>query len=239
MNDSKEKPAIIRLKERLQFTGWLQYLPVFTASLSFALIAGLTRFLFPSYPKIFQILLGIAVLLLIRFFWELLTFKAGVRLPDKKPETQESDDEIDIVLSRTSCRSFHQTDLTDSDSAAIRESVERHTSGIRFEYVKGPLTVWPVVGAREFLVAIAPAEYSRKNVIEVGRSGQQIVLDATKMGVATCWIGPGANHESVLRYLGDRFDADRDHIICLLAIGPGTGPGSFALLQQLCTAENL
>jgi len=39
------------------------------------------------------------------------------------------------------------------------------------------------------------------------------------MGIATCWIGPGADHRSVQHHLGDRFDPERDHIICVCAIG--------------------
>jgi hypothetical protein len=90
---------------------------------------------------------------------------------------------------------------------------------IRFEYVNAPLTVWPVVNATEFLVAIAPSEYSRLAVIDVGRTLQKIVMDATRMGLGTCWIGPGADHASVIHHLGDRFDPERDHIICLCAVG--------------------
>ena len=39
------------------------------------------------------------------------------------------------------------------------------------------------------------------------------------MGVATCWIGPGADHTSVVRHLGDRFDPEADHIVCVCALG--------------------
>lgn len=39
------------------------------------------------------------------------------------------------------------------------------------------------------------------------------------MGLATCWIGPGADHESITLKLGQRFDKERDHIICVCAVG--------------------
>jgi nitroreductase len=90
---------------------------------------------------------------------------------------------------------------------------------VRFEYIKAPLTVWPVVGGHEFLVAIAPKEYDRTSVIDVGRSLQRVVLDATRLGIATCWIGPGADHRSITAALGDRIDPDADHIICVCAVG--------------------
>jgi nitroreductase len=44
-------------------------------------------------------------------------------------------------------------------------------------------------------------------------------MDATRMGLGTCWIGPGADHESVIEPLGDRFDRSTDHIICVCAVG--------------------
>jgi hypothetical protein len=92
-------------------------------------------------------------------------------------------------------------------------------SPIRFEYISAPLTVWPTVNATEFLVAIVPKEYDCFAVIEVGRSLQKIVMDATRMGLGTCWIGPGADHDSIKHHLGDRFDSKRDQIICLCAVG--------------------
>jgi nitroreductase len=90
---------------------------------------------------------------------------------------------------------------------------------VRFEYVAAPLTIWPVVGAHEFLVAIAPREYNRLSIIDVGRSLQKIVLHATRMGMATCWIGPGADQKSIIQHLGDKFDPTKDHVICVCAIG--------------------
>jgi len=44
-------------------------------------------------------------------------------------------------------------------------------------------------------------------------------MDATRMGLATCWIGPGANQASVAQHLGDRFNSMEDHIICVCAVG--------------------
>ena len=39
------------------------------------------------------------------------------------------------------------------------------------------------------------------------------------MGLATCWIGPGADQSSIVRHLGNRFNPKEDHIICICAIG--------------------
>ena len=56
-------------------------------------------------------------------------------------------------------------------------------------------------------------------VIDVGRSLQKVVIHATRMGLARCWIGPGAGHESMVAPLGSRLDPERDHIICVCAVG--------------------
>ena len=50
-------------------------------------------------------------------------------------------------------------------------------------------------------------------------AGRFVVHQATRTGLATCWIGPGADHASILRHLGDRFDPEHDHIICVCAVG--------------------
>ena len=56
-------------------------------------------------------------------------------------------------------------------------------------------------------------------VIDVGRSLQKVVIHATRMVLARCWIGPGAGHESMVAPLGSRLDPERDHIICVCAVG--------------------
>jgi len=90
---------------------------------------------------------------------------------------------------------------------------------VRLEYISGRLTVWPTVNGTEFLVAIVPLPYDRASVIDVGRTLQKVVMEATRRGLATCWIGPGADHESLERHLGDRFDPEREQIICTCAVG--------------------
>lgn len=99
------------------------------------------------------------------------------------------------------------------------EGLKIGRSPIRFEYVCAPLTVWPTVNASEFLVAVAPKEYDRLAVIDVGYALQKTVMDATRMGLGTCWIGPGADHDSIMRHLGERFDPRRDHVICVCVLG--------------------
>jgi hypothetical protein len=215
---------IVRLKMRLQFTGWLQYMLPLPFMLVLFLIAGITRLL-----GAIQVANGFAFLgflLLIVFTFDLITVKFRLRFPERLPKRNDDLGIFDLMRARRSCRSFQTRKLTPADHKELMESVQRHseapmlgTSLVRFEYISAPLTVWPTVNASEFLVAIAPKEYDRTAVIDVGRSLQKVVMDATRMGLGTCWIGPGADHVSIIRDLGERFDPEKDHIICVCAVG--------------------
>ena len=216
--------AIVRAKMRLQFTGWLQYMLPVPLLLVFFLIAGIARLL-----GAMQIAKGFAivgVLLLVVFIFDLITVKFRLRFPERFPKRNDDLDLFDLMPFRRSCRSFQTRKLTPADHAELMDSVRIHskapmlgTSPVRFEYISAPLTVWPTVNASEFLVALVPKEYDRTAVIDVGRSLQKIVMDATRMGLGTCWIGPGADHASIMRDLGERFDPEKDHIICVCAVG--------------------
>jgi nitroreductase len=221
------RDALWRVKTRLQFTGWLQYLPnLFAVIVCFCLallgwLAGV-RFALWVWPP-----LGLGLVLLLNLVVDVITLKFGVRPSEPLPKPKDDVDAFDLMRARRSCRSFQQRDLIPAHRSQLINAARIHTApssligerAIRFEYVAAPLTVWPVVGAREFFVAIAPREYHRLAVIDVGRSLQKVVLEATRMGVATCWIGPGADHVSLVKHLGDRFDPERDHIVCVLALG--------------------
>ena len=215
---------ILSLKLRLQFTGWLQYLPTALFSLLFLLIASLA-YLFGLMPVTYLFLIASGLLLVILSF-DLITVKCRLRPHEPLPQRQEDMDVFDLMRVRRSCRSFQTRKLTSADFDELMEYVRLHSAEptignvpIRFEYVAAPLTVWPVVNATEFLVAISPREYDRLAIIDIGRTLQKIVMDATRMGLGTCWIGPGADHSSIVRHLGVRFDALQDHIICVCAVG--------------------
>ncbi len=222
-----EHSPLWRIKLRLQFTGWLQYVPNAGAALAFLLVAVLAWWIGVGPSLLIWTPAAIGSLLLANLAFDLVTVKLGVRPPEAVPGSNEALDPFDLMRARRSCRSFQHRDLLDTHRTAILESVRRHTARdvllgehpIRFEYIAAPLTVWPTVGAHEFLVAIGPRAYDRTAIVDVGRSLQRVVLDATRMGVATCWIGPGADHTSILQHLGERFDPEKDHIVCVCAIG--------------------
>ncbi|MFN2153311.1 MAG: nitroreductase family protein [Anaerolineales bacterium] len=220
----KRAAALVRAKQRFQFTGWLQYLLPVLFIILFFLVAGIAHLL---NLRILAIpFLTVGTLLFIIAVFDLVTVKFKLRFPERLPKRNDDLDTFDLMRARRSCRSFQTRKLTSTDYKELMESVRMHSgepkisqSTVRFEYVSAPLTVWPTVNATEFLVAIAPKEYNRLAVMDVGRSLQKIVMDATRMGLGTCWIGPGADQASVAQHLGDRFKPDQDHIICVCAVG--------------------
>lgn len=213
-----------RVKVRFQFTGWLQYIPTAIFALVFFIIASCAQFFGLIWMAVPFVLVGTFLLAVLLF--DLVTVKFRLRPNEDLPKRNDDLDIFDLMRARRSCRSFQLRKLTPADHDELMQYVRLHSESpkigkapIRFEYIAAPLTVWPVVNATEFLVAIAPSEYNRLAVIDVGRSLQKIVIDATRMGLGTCWIGPGADQSSIVQHLGDRFNPKEDHLICVCAIG--------------------
>ena len=221
------KAALWRAKTRLQFTGWLQYIPTATAAVACFLVATAGWAIGHLQIVLFWPPFVVGSILLLVFIVDVCTLKFGLRPSERLPGRRDELGAFDLMRARRACRSFQNRNLTEADRTELMEHVRIHSqpSGllgdqpIRFEYIAAPLTVWPVVGGHEFLVAIAPRDYDRMAVIDVGRSLQKVVIHATRMGLATCWIGPGADHESIVAHLGSRLDPERDHIICVCAVG--------------------
>ena len=170
--------------------------------------------------------LGLGSLLFIISIFDLITSKYRLRFPERISKRKDNPDLFDLMRERRSCRSYQIKKLTGTNRNELMESVRIRTeeaqageSSIRFEYISAPITVWPVVNASEFLIAIAPKEYDRSTVKNIGRCLQKIVVDATRMGLASCWIGPGADQKSIIREMGNRFDSGKDSIVCLCAVG--------------------
>lgn len=213
-----------RLKIRFQFTGWLQYIPTGIFALIFFLITTIANMLGQSLVAALFGFVGMLFLFVLLF--DLVTVKFRLRPTEHLPKRNDDLDIFDLMRARRSCRSFQLRQLTTADHEELMQYVHLHSDAptigkapIRFEYIAAPLTVWPVVNATEFLVAIAPSEYNRLAVIDIGRSLQKIVMAATRMGLGTCWIGPGADQSNIVKQLGDRFNPNEDHLICVCAIG--------------------
>ncbi|MCF6776359.1 nitroreductase family protein [Thiotrichales bacterium 19X7-9] len=222
-----EKSALWRLKVRLQFSGWLQYIIHAVWVVVLYLIAGIGWLIGYWQIILFWLPFVLAIFFTIALIGTILIVKYGLHPQERTPKPNDGLDEFTLMRKRHSCRSFQSRKLTEKHFKVLSNTINFYTQqenqlgnlSIKFEYVATPLTVWPVVGAHEFLVAIAPKEYSRLAIIDIGRSLQKIVHEATKMGLATCWIGPGADQKSIIQHLGDKFDSSKDHVICVCAIG--------------------
>ena len=215
---------LVRLKMQLQFTGWLQYLIPLAPTLLLALLGAATWLLVGPWAAAVFLLPAAALLLIVAF--DILTSKFLIRPPERRPPRREGLSVLELLRARRSCRSYQTAPLSDADREELLAAVERELqrpplgkAEPRLVYIRAPLTVWPVVNASEFLVAIVPEPYDRTAVIEVGRSLQRVVVEATRMGLGTCWIGPGADQRSVAKELGKRFDPRTEHIVCVCAIG--------------------
>jgi len=222
-----EETFLWKIKMWLSFTGWLLYLANSIAVLLMLTIAAIGSWIGVAPVVLVWLPLGIAVILAANLCFDIATVRFNLRPTERVPVARTDLDPFDLMRARVSCRSFQSRDLTPEHLTELLETVRVHsapdmllgTSTIRFEYIAAPLTVWPVVGGHEFLVAIAPAQYNRLSVIDIGRSLQKVVVHATKMGLSTCWIGPGADQKSIIKHLGGRFDATQDHVICVCAVG--------------------
>ncbi|GJO32895.1 hypothetical protein NJB1507_44010 [Mycobacterium marinum] len=216
-----------RTKVRLQFTGWLQYLITAVVAAVFLAVAGLGWLIGVWQPLLLWTPLGIGLLLLVISILDVITVKWGLRSAESLPRRSDHPNAFDMMRARRSCHSFQKRDLTERDRSELMRvaaaCTDRDrligTSPIRFEYIRATRLAWTVEGAHEFLVAIAPRNYDRLALLDVGRSLQKVVLHATRTGVATCWIGPGANQTRVVEHLGDRFDPSQDHVVCICALG--------------------
>lgn len=220
--------TIVQIKMRLQFTGWLQYMLPLAPTLMIFIIAVIALLL--GLSLVAQLFAFAGTLLLAISIFDLITVKFRLRFPEPLPKRNDNLGIFDLMRARCSCRSFQTRKLKPEDYNELMEYLRLHCESptigkapIRFEYISAPLTVWPTVNATEFLVAIAPSKYDRLAVIDIGRTLQKIVIDATRMGLGTCWIGPGADQSSIIRHLGQRFNPNEDHIICICAIGYKSG----------------
>ncbi|SFT83301.1 Putative TM nitroreductase [Pseudovibrio denitrificans] len=216
-----------RVKMWLQWTSWLQYLPNLVVVLLLLVLAGFGA-LIGCWPLVLVDLpLVLAALLFLNLIFDVVTVRYGYHTEQPLPTSLEHLDAFEVMRARVSCRSFQKRLMSEEHRQMVLSLAEQNSrpenclspSPIRFEYVDNPLVVWPAVGTREFLVAIAPREYHEMAVVDVGRSLQKVVIEATRQGLATCWIGPGADHKSIIKHLGARFDPEKDHIICVCAFG--------------------
>ena len=94
------------IKTKLQFTGWLQYLPNLWLALLFLVLAGLTGAVAGGGSPWVWLPLAPGLGLFLNLAFDLLVLKAGVRPPEPIPAPLTALDDFDLMRSRVSCRSF-------------------------------------------------------------------------------------------------------------------------------------
>lgn len=218
---SFEKNPLWQLKLRLQWTGWLQYVVSFFLPVIVFLLSRVEAFLFNKsivLLPVSQLLLAIALL-------DVVLVKFGFAPPEPLPSAQTNKSLTELIMDRHSCRSFQRRHLIDSHKKELLQLMDVSLKNdaifgipIHLRFTTKPLRVWPTVNAQDFIVALAPKQYSKLAIMDVGKCLETIVIQAQgRMGLATCWIGPGADHATILQQLD--VDPDKYHPICVCAIG--------------------
>lgn len=176
-----EDSLLWQIKLRLQFSGWLLYLAHAFIVVVLLIIAGI-GWLIGYWPLLLVSLpLGLAAFFFVALVGTIVMVRYGLHPAERLPRPKTDLDVFELMRARRSCRSFQRRNLTEEHRTELLDVAQTQNSPefligdhpIRFEYVSAPLTVWPVVGAREFLVAVAPKTYHRIAVIDVGRSLQK------------------------------------------------------------------
>lgn len=152
---SFEDSWVWKLKVRLQFSGWLQYIIHGIWVLALLLIAGVGRLIGYWQVFLFWLPFGAAILLSVALFGTIVIVKYGVHLPERVPPDKAKLDVFDLMLSRHSCRSFqsrkltieHHADLMDAVSLYSQQGRQLGQEPVRFEYISALLIVYPAVSA--------------------------------------------------------------------------------------------
>ncbi len=209
---------LTKLKKKLMFTGWLQYLPPGIISLFFYLCAMAAIPVHSLFLIILLLTMGTVSAAL--FLKDLYIVKWGHHKIEPLPEKPENLTSFEILMKRRSCRSFQLRNLEEEDLRNLLDIIKMEEKPpIRVEYIHAPLRVWPVVNAREFLILLGPGPYNREEIIQGGQVMQRVVNKATLSGLDTCWIGRGADVQSIQSHMGNRFNPEKDHILAICAIG--------------------
>ena len=115
--------ALWKLKVRLQFSGWLQYLVHAIVVLAMLLLAGL-GWLIGYWPVLLVWLpLGIAAVLFVPLIGSIFIVKYGLHPTESLPANKTSLGAFDLMRARRSCRSFQSRNLTSEHHAKLMEAV--------------------------------------------------------------------------------------------------------------------
>uniref|UniRef100_A0A0G4HCX2 Putative nitroreductase TM1586 domain-containing protein n=1 Tax=Chromera velia CCMP2878 TaxID=1169474 RepID=A0A0G4HCX2_9ALVE len=204
-----------RVKRRYMFTGWLQFAPTVACGVLFLLVGFVL-------PGVLCLSLTLFDVLTVKWGWHPVPEPPPSKAAPRFPPSQFS--AVDVIQARRSCRSFQCVPLLPEHRELLDKACEEAVSTwgggvVQIHFVTAPnLRVWPVMGAHEFLVVLVPGgEYSRSAIIAAGAAVQHVVLSATREGISSCIIGPGADQRSVREAIQVR--EEEQHVVCVCAVG--------------------
>ena len=114
---SFEDSAIWKLKLRIQFSGWLQYIIHGIWILALLLIAGIGWLIGYWQPVLVYFLLTLAALLTVALVGTIIIVKYGIHPAERIPANKNNLDAFDLMRFRHSCRSFQSRNLTEEHRA--------------------------------------------------------------------------------------------------------------------------
>ena len=140
---------------------------------------------------------------------------------------------IEIIKSRTSCRTFSSNLLTKEDKKKITDILKNANltspfnekkQNCRFEIVelenkgtdeKRKLGTYGFIkGANQFVIGITRRSKFVKE--EFGYIFEKLILDFTKQGFGTCWLGGTFNRENYAKTVNIK---ENEYILCISPIG--------------------
>lgn len=152
-NWAKLKKALWNIKVSVQYTGWLQYLPLLIASIAFFILSQVHLYISTRiFSLVSQVLMLLCYCAFATFMYDIIVVKYGFHFQEPIPNTDVNKylNPFELMRKRRSCRSFSDHVLKREHLADLLEEVKVQTSTenligkvpIRFEYIAAPLTVW-------------------------------------------------------------------------------------------------
>ena len=136
----------------------------------------------------------------------------------------------DAVFTRSSCRDFSPAPLSPIQRRQLEKAAEicSQRSGLRLQLVcdepepfSSLLKGWGrIKGARNYFLLTGPSG-DQDLEEKCGFYGEELVLTAQTMGLATCWVGGTYNKKRCAARL-----APEEELVCVIAVGSPAHPES-------------
>lgn len=129
---------------------------------------------------------------------DVIIVKYQIHPEEAIPKRVTYKDMFHVMRERKSCRSYQNKKLSAEDLGFVKRIIDEEITDAN---------------------AIAEFGDGIKFMYADGHLNVWPVVNATEAGIATCWIGPGADHRSIAKLLGKNYDEKKHHILCVCAIG--------------------